>query len=229
MRDFQRGWYMQLLLLSADNSERLGYLKLDSDLWKLAGAMRKDFFDSHKSVVLACFKTKEIDGEPWIYNERLLKTIEDQLQKLNRKIGRNGVDCSSEITETKRTKGRKRSLSISSLSFSEGGGSGGSTKPGIEEVRAYCKERGSVIDADHWYAFYESNGWKVGRNSMRDWRAAVRTWEKRNGFNKGEVKVNEELCEYCKGPKWVPSKYQQGRFAECDCRAVGARNPGSTD
>lgn len=59
-------------------------------------------------------------------------------------------------------------------------------KPTIEEVQAYCTERGNNVDAQRWYDFYESKGWKVGRNPMKDWKASIRTWErgeneKRNG------------------------------------------------
>lgn len=51
--------------------------------------------------------------------------------------------------------------------------------PTIDEVRAYCSERHNTVNADAFIAFYESNGWKVGKNSMKDWKAAVRTWEQR--------------------------------------------------
>lgn len=54
-------------------------------------------------------------------------------------------------------------------------------KPTVEEVEAYCRERGNSVDAQHFVDFYESKGWKVGSNAMKDWRAAVRTWEKRDG------------------------------------------------
>lgn len=54
-------------------------------------------------------------------------------------------------------------------------------RPTIEEVRAYCAERGSRIDPAAFVSYYESNGWKVGKNPMKDWRAAVRTWEQRDG------------------------------------------------
>lgn len=50
-------------------------------------------------------------------------------------------------------------------------------KPTVEQVEEYCKERGNGIDPNKWMAHYESNGWKAGRNSMKDWKAAVRTWE----------------------------------------------------
>ncbi len=59
----------------------------------------------------------------------------------------------------------------------------GFSKPTIEEVRAYCLERGSKVDAARWYAHYEANGWRVGKNPMKNWRAAVRTWE--GGYGHG--------------------------------------------
>jgi predicted phage replisome organizer len=63
------------------------------------------------------------------------------------------------------------------------------TKPSLDEVSAYCSERGNNVDAEKWYDYYESNGWKVGKNPMKDWKAAVRTWEKREDYKpKGETK-----------------------------------------
>jgi predicted phage replisome organizer len=50
--------------------------------------------------------------------------------------------------------------------------------PTLEEVKAYCKERNNKIDAERWYDFYSSKGWMIGKNKMKDWKAAVRTWEK---------------------------------------------------
>lgn len=51
--------------------------------------------------------------------------------------------------------------------------------PTIEEVNAYCRERNNSVDAETFVAFYSSKGWKVGRETMKDWKAAVITWEKR--------------------------------------------------
>lgn len=48
--------------------------------------------------------------------------------------------------------------------------------PTIDEVRAYCAEKGYTVDADRFVDYYTSNGWKVGKNPMKDWKAAVRTW-----------------------------------------------------
>lgn len=52
--------------------------------------------------------------------------------------------------------------------------------PGVEEVEAYCRERKNGIDAQRFVDFYTANGWVQNRNKpIRDWRAAVRTWEGR--------------------------------------------------
>ena len=52
--------------------------------------------------------------------------------------------------------------------------------PSPDDVKAYCKERGNSVDAERFVSYYTSNGWKVGRNNMKDWKAAVRTWERPN-------------------------------------------------
>ena len=67
-------------------------------------------------------------------------------------------------------------------------------KPTIEEIRAYIFEKGYTFDAEAFFAFYESNGWKVGRNPMKNWKMACTTWAKnRNNNNSyGRVKTNTE-------------------------------------
>jgi hypothetical protein len=52
-------------------------------------------------------------------------------------------------------------------------------KPTIEEVEAYCTERANSIDPAAFCDFYESKGWLIGKSPMKDWKAAVRTWERR--------------------------------------------------
>ena len=52
--------------------------------------------------------------------------------------------------------------------------------PTLQEVKAYCIERNNDIDPERFIDFYESKGWMVGKNKMKDWKAAVRSWESRN-------------------------------------------------
>ena len=56
-------------------------------------------------------------------------------------------------------------------------------KPTLSQITQYCLERNNNVNAEQFYDYYESNGWKVGKNAMKDWKAAVRTWEK-NNYNK---------------------------------------------
>lgn len=50
--------------------------------------------------------------------------------------------------------------------------------PSVEDVEEYCKVRGNSVDAKRFIDYYTSNGWKVGKNPMKDWKAAVRNWER---------------------------------------------------
>lgn len=52
--------------------------------------------------------------------------------------------------------------------------------PTLEEVKQYCKERNNAVDAQSFIDFYESKGWMIGKNKMKNWKAAVRTWERNN-------------------------------------------------
>lgn len=64
------------------------------------------------------------------------------------------------------------------------------TAPTLEEVKEYCAERKNGVDAERFVNYYTANGWKVGKNPMKDWRAAVRSWE-RNDFGKPKTAETE--------------------------------------
>ena len=77
--------------------------------------------------------------------------------------------------------------------------------PTLDQVRAYCRERKNRIDAEHFIDHYESNGWKIGgKGPMKDWKAAVRTWEKNDvggkGKHQGEFKTGAE--------KWLKNRQE---------------------
>lgn len=52
--------------------------------------------------------------------------------------------------------------------------------PTVEEVKAYCVERKNNVNAEVFVDFYQSKNWYIGKNKMKDWKAAIRTWEKKN-------------------------------------------------
>ena len=66
--------------------------------------------------------------------------------------------------------------------------------PTLSEVKAYCQERNNGINPQHFIDFYASKGWMIGKNKMKDWKAAVRTWEQRHEGGK----VNDENAK----PEW---------------------------
>lgn len=68
-------------------------------------------------------------------------------------------------------------------------------KPTVEEIEAYCKERNNRIDPEEFFNHYEGNGWKVGSNSMKDWKAVIRTWEKRD-FNRPQQPQRKNWSNY---------------------------------
>lgn len=92
------------------------------------------------------------------------------------------IDTESSVTPTPNNINNNINNNISAKRF---------VKPTVEEVRAYCKERNNNVDADKFISHYDSNGWKVGKTPMKDWKASVRTWEK-NDYGYHNKAVTEE-------------------------------------
>lgn len=71
-------------------------------------------------------------------------------------------------------------------------------KPTIDEVKEYCLERGNSVNPETFIDFYESNGWKVGKNSMKDWKASLRTWENNSTKSNKSSKVENQIDSWQK-------------------------------
>lgn len=72
-------------------------------------------------------------------------------------------------------------------------------RPTLEQVTDYCKERQNFVDPQRFIDYYTANGWKVGKNSMKDWKAAVRTWEQREKKKAPEAEdLESELLKMAK-------------------------------
>lgn len=82
--------------------------------------------------------------------------------------------------------------------------------PTLDEVKAYCSERGNNVDPERFIDYYTANGWKVGKNKMKDWKATVRTWEKNGYSNSGNKSgsniqvINGKEYEYKNGKYYIP-------------------------
>lgn len=66
----------------------------------------------------------------------------------------------------------------------------GFVKPTSDDIKDYCNERVNNVDANTFFDFYESKGWLVGKAKMKDWKAAVRNWE-RNETKSETVKTGK--------------------------------------
>ena len=71
--------------------------------------------------------------------------------------------------------------------------------PTVNEVKTYCQEQGYSIDAERFVSYYESNGWMVGRNKMKNWQAAVRNWNGKEQKGNGKAEPEE--------PTWTVGHY----------------------
>lgn len=75
-------------------------------------------------------------------------------------------------------------------------------KPTLEELKEYCASSSLSVDCQYFYDYYESNGWKVGRNQMKDWKATLRNWNRKNYSNQNKSYKT----------KWEAQKEAEERF-----------------
>lgn len=93
----------------------------------------------------------------------------------------------------------KVSIDKDSEDKSIGGKSSRFVPPSVEQVSDYCGERKNGIDAQTFIDFYASKGWMIGKNKMKDWRAAVRTWERQRCNQSTPPKPSKATQDYSKG------------------------------
>ena len=96
------------------------------------------------------------------------------------------ANCKQEEHESEKEKEIEKAEAIENECYPPTPLSGGTKAkrfipPTVDEVAAYCQERGNGLDPETFVDFYASKGWMVGKNPMKDWKAAVRTWERSEG------------------------------------------------
>ena len=119
--------------------------------------------------------------------------------------GRRPADGTAEGQQTPQQKGQQKDTIKEGIEVKEDKEYSksicGTTKtmrvPTRDEVREYCMQRGNTVDADRFVDYYSSNGWMVGKNHMKDWKAAVRVWERKETQQK--KKPRNEVLEMMKG------------------------------
>ena len=83
------------------------------------------------------------------------------------------------------------------------------TPPTVEEVSSYCQERKNGIDAQRFVDYYNSRGWMLGKTKMKDWKAAVRTWERGNSKPKIVAETAEDSAQAVKDYDWDLEAFMQ--------------------
>ncbi len=106
--------------------------------------------------------------ENWI----VYQTDDDKTNKdTNKDLTKSQQTANKDLTTNKECKKEKNVKNKESSRF---------TPPTLDEVSSYCEERNNTIDAEGFIDFYEANGWMVGKNKMKDWKATIRNWERRS-------------------------------------------------
>lgn len=138
----------------------------------------------------------------YIQKDRYKPTIyKEERQQLEMKVNGVYTECIQDVSEmeTQDRLGKVR-LELGKVSIEEEKSKKATsrfTAPTIEEVKNYCIERKNRVDAERFVDYYTSNGWLVGKNKMKDWKASVRTWERNS--NGGVQAQNTPKTEIDKG------------------------------
>lgn len=132
--------------------------QFDRDTEKWEKAIQNKIDAGRKGGLARASNAKQCQAEPSNANQSQANQAVNVNVNVNDNVNDNEV-ISNDITKGAKT--RKRFI-----------------KPTVEEVREYCRERGNTVDPDTFVNFYESKGWVVGKSPMKDWKSAVRTWER---------------------------------------------------
>ena len=144
----------------------------EKDMLKICGTHDEDIFEKFA-----------LDGAGLYYNERLEQEVEkrkaySESRRNNRKKKEDMIDTSLSYVQHMENENENENI-IDNVVIDKPIEEKPKRfiKPTIEQLEAYMEERGMNNIANRFYDHYEANGWKIGKNSMKDWRASVRTWE----------------------------------------------------
>ena len=140
--------------------------------WRMANALRKDrYTPTAFQEELRQLQLKDNGSYTWLPDG--CQVVAERLPQDS--IGKNSIDNSSLDNKKENTK-RKNFI-----------------PPTVDEVKEYLDSVGSQVDAESFVAFYESKDWMIGKNKMKSWKAAIVTWEKRNGLKRSPPKKSDPV------------------------------------
>ena len=105
---------------------------------------------------------------------------EKEKEKVKEKVKENEKEKEKEKVKEKESKNNSNNIYMCGEKISPQTPRKKFVKPTVEEVRNYCLERKNNVNPEKFIDFYESKDWYIGKNKMKDWKAAVRTWERGN-------------------------------------------------
>lgn len=234
--------YQMLCLRTANNGGRLcteiGEMIVPYDIEKIVRETKYFDFDT-VAVALELFKKL---GLVYVQDDNILKVaaIDEMVgsetagaQRVRKHREKKALQCNTQVTEKALQsnieidiRDREKSIDIDIEKEKKKMATSRFTPPTLEEVKAYCLERKNNVDPERFLDYYTSNGWVVGKNKMKDWKAAIRTWE-RNGYSNNTkrnsnvtqlVTINGKEYECRNGKYYIPngSGIEVNPYAEDD-------------
>lgn len=152
--------------------------------WKINNSIRTDRYKPTQYIEeISQLTVKENNAYTW---------INPQLSMLFDSVDTNGIPNGYQMdTQNSIDKNRIEENSIDKVSIEKK--REGFARPTLEEVKAYVIEKGYRFDPEAFFSFYESNGWKVGKNPMKSWKDACTTWEKRESSTASKSKKLSDM------------------------------------
>jgi len=173
------------LLLKA-NHETINWRGIEVKRGQLITGLKQLHEETNISIqtLRSCLKKLEKTGEInrqtnnrfsliTIYNyDNYNRAIGEDNKQPNKQLTSNQQATNKQLTTNKNEKNEKNEKNNSVAKTPR------FTPPSLDDVKKYCKERNNDVDAERWFDFYTAKNWMIGKNKMKDWKAAVRTWEK---------------------------------------------------
>lgn len=151
------------------------------------------FYKHMNLLVEAGVVIKRREKENGIYASNVYTLVPNLRNSQNpcmKNEGMKNEGMGNECMENKETKINNSKINNSKINNKKGNRR--FTPPTPEEVESYCREKGYGIDPERFVDFYESKGWMIGKNKMKDWKAAVRTWVRKDNGSRQQDTEEEQ-------------------------------------
>ena len=142
--------------------KEFGYLKVTKLMPNVTTSGRIEYIYDIYEKPIQEGKKQEVENQPLEIQPLEIQPIENPTQLNNKELNTNKLNNKELSNKEYKEKAKRKFI-----------------KPTLEEINQYCSERNNGINAEAFYDFYECKDWYVGKNKMKDWKACVRTWERR--------------------------------------------------